>query len=619
MCGIAGVFRPAGLTEDERDAAHTMTRSLAHRGPDDERVETAAPSAALGARRLAILDPEHGRQPVWDASQRYCVSLNGEIYNHRRLRQELAANGFPCRTQSDTEVVANLVAWVGVETALERLRGMFALAIFDKATPTLWLARDRMGQKPLYLAPLGDGGIAWCSELGPLLSVPGVQREPDLDALRGFLLWEYIPSPLTPWLGVQKLEPGRLQRFDREGAHAPLSYWSPPVPAAGDAGNGRQWAKSLRGALEVAVSQRLEEADVEVGVLLSGGLDSTTVTALAQNRRSEPLRSFSMAVRSDGFDESGWARQAAAELGTHHTELVLEEQDLGPTLEQISRHLTEPLADSSLIATWKLMEGVAAAGVKCVLSGDGADESFGGYPTITAHVLADRLGAGRWLRPLVGALPVRHEGVTRDYMARRFVAGLGHPWHRRHQRWMGAWLPEELGWQPGTATRVNRVVDRHAAVANRSTQDPAARALYLDQRLYLAEGVLVKVDRASMAHGVEVRSPFLDHFLVELAASIPMGFKVRRGEGKRILKQAVRDAVPAGVLSRKKKGFGTPVGPWLRGPCRALLDGVETQLEDLIPPDTWRRLRAEHDAGDADHRRRLWSGLCLARWREHHA
>ncbi len=620
MCGIAGLFRPAGLPREAGATAAHMTRLLAHRGPDDEGVEAlSGPQgtwAVTGARRLAILDLEQGHQPMTDASGRVMVALNGEIYNHRRLRQELSGAGIPFRGHSDTEVVANLVATCGLRPALERLRGMFAVAVLDRADQSLSLARDRMGQKPLYYATLSDGTVAWGSELRALMAVPGIGRKPDVAALRALLLWEYLPTPHTPWLGIHKLEAGTSRIFSG-GEPRVDRFWTPPLPQPGQGGSRKRWARSLRGALEVAVQQRLVEADVEVGVLLSGGLDSTTVAALAQARRSRPLRSFSIAVGAEGFDEGPWARKAAAAIGTEHRQARLESGDLPRLLDAISAHMDEPLADSSLVATWRLMELVQEAGITCVLSGDGADESFGGYPTLMAHRLAGPLGPfAPALARIAGRLPTRHGGVTRDYMARRFVDGLGHPWAHRHQRWMGAWLPEELLPDPEADATLWAGVDAHAQAC--AGTDVASRALYLDQRLYLGDGVLVKVDRASMAHGVEVRSPFLDHHIVELAADIPIGHKLRRGLGKAILRDAVADVVPAEILNRPKKGFGTPVGPWLRGPCQHLLKALPEALADLVPPLRLRQVMAEHQDGRADHRRRLWSALVLARWRERH-
>jgi asparagine synthase (glutamine-hydrolysing) len=615
MCGITGVFRARGV--DALPVA-AMTRALSHRGPDEEGIGTwPHPSGAdvacvLGVRRLAICDVSGGQQPTQDETGRIHVVLNGEVYNHRQLRDELVANGVQFRTQSDTEVVANLVARMGVDAAMGRLQGMFALAMYDSRIGRLTLVRDRMGVKPLYWTKFSDTTLAWASELVALRTHPGARDwQPDQRALRAFLLFEYVPTPWTPWVGVHKLEPGTLLESDGEGVRH-RTWWSPPLPTPGRDGNLARWARSLEGALQVAVAQRTD-ADVDVGFLLSGGLDSSAVVALAQARSRSPIPTFSVAVDAPGFDESPHARRVAATLGTYHREARLRAVDLDRILDEIGKHVSEPLADSSLVATWRLMELVRDAGLKCVLSGDGADESFAGYPTYLAHRLA-RVAAP--LRGPMGAitrrLPTSMEGVSRDYMAKRFVSGLGHPWARRHQVWMGAWTPSELNAGP----EVWQVVDQHAAKADGT--DPISRAMYLDQRLYLADGVLVKVDRASMAHGIEVRSPFLAHSLVELAADMPVGMKVHGRKRKVVLKAAMAAHLPQSVLSRRKQGFGTPIGPWLRGPAQHLLSELPEAVADLVPPERLATCIREHRSGRADHRRRLWSAIVLARWRQHH-
>jgi asparagine synthase (glutamine-hydrolysing) len=615
MCGIAGLFRPDGLDAGPLDA---MVRALTHRGPDEQGLGQwghpggAAVACGLGVRRLAITDPTNGHQPATDETGRLHVVLNGEIYNHKRLRTELRGNGVAFRTASDTEVLANLIARVGIDAALAQLRGMFAFAAYDSHAGRLWVVRDRMGQKPLYWATLGDGTLAFASELHSLRVHPGTHGwSVDRRAEQALLLWEYVPTPLSIWQEATKLEPGTLLQADASGVRQ-RRWWDPPVPEGGHGGNLGRWARSVRGALEVATRQRVD-ADVDVGFLLSGGIDSSTIVAIAQATSERALRTFSVAVDAPGFDESSEARRVAAALGTQHQERRLGPADLEPILDEIGRHMSEPLADSSLVATWMLMAMVREAGVKCVLSGDGADESFAGYPTYLAHRIAPlaRPAAGL-LGRIVRRLPTRHEGVTADYMARRFAEGLPLTWAHRHQHWMGAWASGDLQPSPD----LGAIVDRHAALAHAA--DPVSRAMFLDQRMYLPDGVLVKVDRASMAHGVEVRSPFLDHSIVELAASIPAGHKLQGRTGKIVLKRAVADLLPSETVGRKKKGFGTPVGPWLRGPCAHLLDGLPDALADLIPRDTLARVIREHGAGTADHRRRLWSALVLARWREHH-
>lgn len=606
MCGIVGAFRALGLAPEVLAAVPRATGMLSHRGPDDEGFAIVEGGiAALGVRRLAIVDSVGGAQPMVAGGVH--VALNGEIYNHGPLRKELEAGGARLYTRSDTEVVAALFGRYPARTALERLQGMFALSVVAGPERRLWLARDRMGQKPLYWTRLADGSVAWASEPRALLALPGVPRRADRRALQAYLLFEYVPTPWTAWEGISKLEPGTCLEVGPEGVEH-WRWWTPPVPRSGSGGSLKKWAQSIRGSLEVAVASRME-ADVEVGYLLSGGLDSTAVTALAQARSRGPVRTFSIAVDAPGFDEGPAARLVAAALGTAHREARLGPDDLPRLLDAIATNVDEPLADSSLVAMWRLMELVREAGLRCVQSGDGADESFAGYPTYLAHKLAPAATSAKPLiRLLAGRLPTTWEGVTRDYMARRFADGLGLPWQRRHQVWMGAWLPDEIG----VNDEVWTVVDAHARAAVET--DPVSRAMYLDQRLYLSDGVLVKVDRASMAHGIEVRSPFLDHNLVELAADLPVAHKLRGRTTKLVLRRAVADLVPTEVLERAKHGFGTPVGPWLRGPCRHLLDEID-EIDDLVPGETLRRVKREHLEGTVDHRRRLWSALVLGRWR----
>ena len=607
MCGIAGVFRAAGV---DTAPLPQMARSLAHRGPDAHSVRRyggSSPYAAVGVERLAIVDPSHGTQPASDASGRWRVCLNGEIYNHSRIARELQASGVQLKTKSDTELLAALIAQTGLERALSQCHGMFAVAVLDTVERRVYLVRDRMGVKPLHWMQLSDGTLAWASEIKGLLQHPKAPRVIDPTAIQQLLLFEYIPTPRTIWQGIHKVGPGTWIEADSQGIRH-HRWWTPPELTRGSGGNFERWAKSLHGALQVAVHHRME-ADVPMAYLLSGGIDSAAVTAIAQRKSPTPVHTFSMHIQGAGFDEGDAAAQTAKFLGTEHHALHLGPDDLPSLLRTIGAHMDEPLADSSLLPTWKLMAGVRAAGFTCVQSGDGADESLAGYPTYLAHRLATAAAPARGLlQRVTRAIPMQDEGVTTDYMARRFTQGLGHPWARRHQVWMGAWLPEEIQATPDVWSET----DAHAQATSQA--DAASRAMYLDQRMYLSDGVLVKVDRAAGAHGVEVRSPFLDHTIVELCAQMGIGHKLRGRSGKRVLKEAVSDLLPEAVLNRPKKGFGAPVGPWLRGPCAHLLDPLPERLSAWISPDVLRAKIAEHRAGEADHRRRLWSALMLATW-----
>lgn len=615
MCGIAGLMRPAGT---DPEPLEDMLRLLGHRGPDGTGSVVcggpAAPWAALGIRRLAIVDLETGDQPVEDPSGRFVLVMNGEIYNHRRLRQELVADGVPLRSHGDAEVLVALIARLGLAGALERCVGMFAAAVVDRQDRRMWLVRDRMGVKPLFWTQRNDGTVAFSSELRALGALGGSRRQWSDAALRTYLQLEYVPEPATIFQGLHSLRPGHWLRVD-EGGVAEERWWQLPVPASGTPGDLSRWARSVYGALQVAVRQRLD-ADVEVGLLLSGGLDSGAVAAVAAHlqraARQPPLRSFSVGIREAGFDESAGARETAAAIGTEHVELTLDLGEVGEILPRILAHCDQPIGDSSLVPTWLLMAAVQEHGLRCVLSGDGADEAFGGYPTLLAHRLAPVARPARGLLARAArSLPTRHGGVTSDYMARRFAHGLELPFGRRHLDWMGAWSADELF--PGDDL-LTEVLEEHCSPTVATST--AARAMYLDQRTYLPAGVLVKVDRAAMAHGVEVRSPFLDHRITELAAQIGDGHKLHGRRDKHVLREALRGVLPEAVRRRPKKGFGGPVGPFLRGPGRALLDGLEDVVPQLVPAASVRRARAEHLNGTADHRRRLWSLVMLRGWME---
>ncbi|MFM2245653.1 MAG: Asparagine synthetase 1 [Pseudomonadota bacterium] len=608
MCGIAGFFAAEGLARPAAEALlGQMLGTLHHRGPDGEGQWLASgdrPWAGLGTRRLGLVDLDGGAQPRSDQSGRLVLSHNGELYNHKRLAEELRADGVELRGRSDTEAWVQLMGHYGIEPAIDRADGMFAAAIADTVTREVTLVRDRMGKKPLYLTQTTEGVWLWASEPRALLAAPGVDRTIDRLALQRLLLWEYIPGPGSAWAQIHKVEAGTAVRL-RAGTRR--RYWTLPTPEEGEAGDGARWARSLRASLDVAVGRRLE-ADVPCALLLSGGLDSSAVAALAAARRPG-LEAFHVQVDAPGFDESAAAAATAQALGLRLRPLRLKIDDLDGLFDEVTAHMDEPLADSSLLATWHLMRGVAAAGFRCALSGDGADELLAGYPTVRAHQLAPALeAASPLLRAVAARTPTTWGGVSWDFKLRALVDGLGEPWARRHQRWMGAWGADELGAPDAVFAPVDAIA---AAAPGRG----GARALLLDQQLYLREGVLVKVDRASMAHGVEVRSPFLDTAVVRLAADIGLGHKLRGREGKAVLRAAMAGLLPAAVLHQRKRGFGSPVGPWLRGAGARRLTALPDQLADLIPPDRMRAVIAEHAAGVRDHRRRLLSALCLAAWR----
>ncbi len=609
MCGIAGIFcfhvpPDLGPLDSLRDA-------MAHRGPDDAH-SVRFRMGGLAVRRLAIQDPRGGRQPISDCSGRFWVAMNGEIYNFKELRQECRARGTIFRTRCDTEVLVELVAALGLQAALPRLQGMFALAVYDRREQVLWLARDRMGQKPLFYTTLPkDRVFVFASELKALLRHPRMERRVDPGAIARYLLFEYIPAPRTIYQGIEKLEPGCLVRLDTHGVQVG-SWWSPPVPRQGCPGprERRAWKASLHGAFRDAALSRLV-SDVPVGVLLSGGLDSTAVLATVGPHMKQPVTCFTLAPENRSFDESGAASMVAAHFSCTHNTIPFKSYNLPEVLEELENQLDEPLGDSSLPSTWWLMRQVSAAGFKVVLSGDGGDEALGGYQTYLAHRLVP---VGRFFSPamalLLRVLPPSYDNVSFDYQLKRMHAGLHLPSHRRNQVWMGAFLPEDL--DASMLDDVWSEVDEFASAMKGAS--PECMAMALDRRFYLGDGVLAKVDRASQAHGVEVRSPFLDHRFVELSARVPSGLKLGLHRTKAIWREITSSIIPPELARLAKKGFGTPVGPWLKGSCTHLLHELEQQVEPWVTADSVRRWKRQHMSGLSDHRRRLWSLLVLARW-----
>jgi len=564
------------------------------------------------ARRLAIVDVEGGENPISENQQRTWVALNGEIYNHVPLRREQVGRGAHFATATDTEVAAHLLSEFP-DASLARFNGMFAMAVYNVQARSLRLVRDRLGQKPLYYTFLPDSTLLFASELKGLLVHPQVARTLSASGLHEYLCFEYVPAPNTIYEGIYKLEAGTELIADRNGWKT-RRWWTPPIPGSEPEFDHPQHAtERIRTSLEMAVLERMR-AEVPVAYLLSGGIDSTAVAAMAAKRSKEPLNTFSVVFDEPSFDESGPASRAAQHIGSNHTEVSFRAEQLQHVLEDIAASLCEPIGDGSLPSMWMLARSVRESGFKVALSGDGADEHFGGYPTYTAHKLARAAKPGRGLiRALSSRLPSSTDNLSTPYLARRFSEGLDHPLHRRNQVWLGAFLPEEISRLTGHQESPWNTVDQWAEGLS-SLQNPVAKAMFLDQRLYLAEGVLQKVDRASMAHSLEVRSPFLDHNLVELAAHMPTSAHLKKTHTKVPLRKAVADLLPTSLVNRPKKGFGTPIGPWLAGPQSGLLNALPDLLEGLLEPQPVRTLIQEHQQGAQDHRRRLWSLLILSRW-----
>jgi asparagine synthase (glutamine-hydrolysing) len=624
VCGIAGFFSD-GRDRERHSILGRMLRSLRHRGPDDEGAHS-DPHIALGARRLSVIDLRSGRQPISNEDGTVWVVQNGEIYNYRALRERLQHLGHRFRTASDTEVIAHAYEEYGDEF-LSHLDGMFALAVWDAPARTLTLARDRMGEKPLHYFA-GRDTFAFGSELRALLEHPDVPRELNLDGLARYLAFEYVPAPHSMMAGVAKLPPGHMLTVSPGAKPRVIAYWDLAFAPETSVGT-REWAARVRTELEGAVRRQLV-SDVPVGMFLSGGVDSSAIVATAARVSERRLRTFSVGFEETSYDERPFARLVARRFQTEHTEVVFTPGHARALLDEVGRLLDEPLVDGSFLPI-ALLSGEARRAVTVVLSGDGGDELFCGYPTF----LAER--GARWAGALPQALQRLAAGAVNrlrpsprygsvEFLLRQFFRGLPHPPEVRTQLLLGGLLPEEqarlvapglhAGWAGLTP------YEDLARVAEAVGLTPLERAIYQHCAFYLAEQNLATVDRASMARGLEVRAPFLDRGMVELTSRIPADRKLRGWTTKYILKEALRGDVPAQILGRRKQGFGVPWGPWLRGPLRRTLEErlAPTRVAHvgLFDPKAVGRLTAEHLAGRRDHRKVLWALMMFDAWREHY-
>lgn len=625
MCGIAGFLGGAGVASDRLALLRAMTGVIAHRGPDGDGHMVEGP-AAIGMRRLAIIDLAGGDQPLANEDGSIVTVFNGEIYNFRELREELEAAGHRFRTASDTEVIVHLYEDHGLE-AFTRLDGMFAIALWDARSNELVLARDRFGKKPLFHARATDGALVFGSELKCLFQHPGVERDVDPVELAHLLVYDCVPSPRSILRGVSKLDAGHvLVANGTTGEHRTERYWQmsyekdPRPPGYGDA------VDELRDRLQRAVEARMV-ADVPLGVFLSGGIDSSAVAAMMRRAGSHDIRTFSMRFEEESFDESAHARAVAAHLGTEHHEEVLSADRMLQHVGDIATWLDEPVADPSILPTYALSK-FTREHVTVALGGDGGDEVFAGYPTYTAHRMSGLYRrAPRTLRrivePVIRSLPARDTNFSLEFKAKRFISGAVEPLARRHATWMSGNTPEGA---LALLSRDSRVaVSEHdlLALADERAAEVVAphwvdQVRYQDLSRYLRDVVLVKVDRASMAASLEVRAPFLDHHLAEWVASLPAEYVFHRGTTKRMLKDSMRDLLPTGIVDRPKKGFGIPLAAWLRGPllpmARDLLAPDRIAAQGLLDPVSTGRLLDDHLSGRCDNRKQLWPLLVFQLW-----
>ena len=611
MCGIAGVVSLAGAATAER--AERMCALLAHRGPDADGV-VGDGAFALAARRLAIIDLESGDQPVANEDGTVHVVQNGEIYNYAALREELLRDGHELRSRGDTEVLAHLYERHG-DQFVERLRGMFAIALWDAKRRRLLLARDRFGIKPLYYRAAGDE-LEFASELRAL-----PRGEIDFDALESYLAFNVVPGPFTIFRECRKLPPGHLLVWEDGRVRVEPFAEVRPVPMSEERDETLdELARELRARMRDSVRAHLV-SDVPVGVLLSGGVDSGLITALAAEETPHALHTFTVGFDEPTFDESEDAQLVADRYETeHHTIRV--QPDAAALLSTLADVFDEPFADSSALPTFLVSE-LASSKVKVVLSGEGGDELFGGYYTYQADLLARRTGLlARAARPVVELLPSSTAKVSFDYRAKRFVRGAQLPPLERHHAWKEIFSSEARAALTGRASTYDPLDLLRTRHDRTKGSEPLARLQDVDRAVLLVDDLLVKTDRASMAWSLEARVPFLDTAVTDFALALPRRMRVRLLEKKVLLRAAAAPFLPPEVVSGRKRGFSIPAAAWLRGKlepfARDVLSRETLARQGYFSPATVERLLDDHVAGREDLSRQLWGLLCFTLWHERH-
>src|SRR5215471_3406987 len=617
MCGIAGIFDFRRRGEVDRVLLQRMTEIIAHRGPDGDGYHI-EPGVGLGHRRLAIVDLATGDQPLFNEDGTVCVVYNGEIYNFQPLMAELAARGHVFRTRCDTEVIVHAWEEWGV-ACLDRFNGMFAFALWDAAQEVLFLARDRLGEKPLYYSFLSDGRLIFASELKSLLLCPGVDRRLDPRAIEEFFAFGYVPDPSSIYRGVRKLAPAHYLVVRRgEPAPEPRSYWDLRF-LDGAAARSDEIKEELITRLREAVRLRMI-ADVPLGAFLSGGVDSSGVVAMMAGLKAEPVSTFSISFGTKGWDESIYAAKIAERYGTdHHVSPV--DPNSFDLLDRLATIYDEPFGDSSAIPTFRVC-ATARENVTVALSGDGGDEVFAGYRRYRWHCFEERVrrvvpaGLRRAFFGAAGALYPKLDWAPRALRAKATLQELARETVEAYFSSVsicGTELRRRL-FSPNLARELqgyDAVEVLRAHMRRCGSEDPLSQVQYADFKTYLPGDILTKVDRASMASSLEVRVPLLDHTLVEWAAGLPSHLKLHGREGKRVFKSALEPHVASEILYRPKQGFAVPLAEWFRGPLsqrlRDTLLGPVLRESGLFDTDTISTLLDQHQSGERDHSAALWT------------
>jgi asparagine synthase (glutamine-hydrolysing) len=640
MCGIAGWINldKSRSSQDHTEAVlHSMCERIVHRGPDSEGLWL-DDQVALGMRRLSIIDLKTGNQPVFSEDRSVIVMMNGELYNYREVRSDLEKRGHKFTTKTDTEILPHLYQEYG-DALVDHLNGMYAFALWDTRKKKLLIARDRFGEKPLYYGVF-DGKLIWASEPKAILAHPSVKPELDLNALRHYVSFDYVPAPMSIYKGIHKLPAAhvlvveygevRTRRYWdiswKGSSWSANGYLSQQGPMAPDTIEVKAW--ELRELLSDAVRMRLV-ADVPLGILLSGGIDSSTVAAFAVQHATEKVKTFSIGFEEDSFDESKYARRVAKHLNTEHYEEKLSAEKAGDLISEIGKWLDEPLSDGSLIPTFLLAQFVRKH-VTVALGGDGGDELFAGYPMYYAHKVAAKYNAipefvrSGLIEPIVNNLPVSTNNMSFDYKAKRFVRASKSDVIERHHSWFGSFA---AGQHESLLTRdvlehTNADIYRgvRELVEASDAKNVIEQMQYADINFYMAEDILTKVDRAAMAVSLETRAPFLDPRVGQFAASIPVEYKLKGKSGKHILKTAMKDLLPNNILHRPKKGFGIPIAEWLKGRLSPLMNDMlspeRLKTQGLFNTNYVQKLIKEHESSRASHHKELWTLLVFQLWYE---
>ncbi|MCK5305554.1 MAG: asparagine synthase (glutamine-hydrolyzing) [Candidatus Omnitrophica bacterium] len=622
MCGISGVVYSQPKSHSDKQLLKSMSDSLLHRGPDDEGIYEDQ-LAGLSFRRLSIISLDNGHQPLHNEDETIWAICNGEIYNYRDLKKDLSKRNHKFYSDSDCEVIPHLYEEYG-ENFVEKLNGMFALAIWDKKAGKLILARDRMGQKPLYYSCF-NGKIMFASELKALLRCPEIGKEINFDSLNKYLTFEYIPAPNTIFKQIKKILPAELLIYEN-GRISLKNYWRINYSSKSKISE-QEAIVEVRSKLIEAVSRRLI-SDAPLGAFLSGGIDSGLIVSLMTQLSNEKVKCFSIGFDERSFNELEYAKILSKKLNVEHLYLNIKAKDMLELIPQITSFLDEPLADASIIPTY-LLSKFTRRHVKVALSGDGGDELFAGYPTYNAHKIAryyklcPKKIRKNVIDRLINKLPVSTSNISLDFKLKKFISVMDYDQYKRHYLWLGSFQPPEKDklLSDGVKNEINNKnefeeIDMY--LRDFKSPNPLENILYLDSKLYLQDDILTKVDRASMANSLEVRSPFLDHTFVEYVTSLPMSLKLKGYTNKYILKKMAGEYLPKCIINRPKKGFGLPLAMWFKNDLKSFVLDVlrpsKINSQGYFNANYVQELLNQHFSGKKDNRKLIWTLLVFQMW-----